>query len=241
MERVVVRGLYKRFGKTKVLEGIDLTVGEGTVVAILGPNASGKTTLIKCILGLVVPNRGKIVVMGEDIRSGVEYRRYIGYMPQIAKFPENLTVRELLNLVKDVRDQPSKEEYYIDLFGLHPFLDRPLGVLSGGTRQKVNATLAFMFGSDILILDEPTVGFDPVASTHFKDEVLRLKDEGRTVLFTSHIMGEVEEMADRVVFLLNGKIYFDGTPNEFKVKTGEKTLERAIAKLMKEARVEEGV
>jgi len=241
LERVVVRGLYKRFGKTKVLEGIDLTVGEGTVVAILGPNASGKTTLIKCILGLVVPNRGKIVVMGEDIRSGVEYRRYIGYMPQIAKFPENLTVRELLNLVKDVRDQPSKEEYYIDLFGLHPFLDRPLGVLSGGTRQKVNATLAFMFGSDILILDEPTVGFDPVASTHFKDEVLRLKDEGRTVLFTSHIMGEVEEMADRVVFLLNGKIYFDGTPNEFKVKTGEKTLERAIAKLMKEARVEEGV
>ncbi len=241
MESIVVEDLHKRFGKNYVLKGINLKVRSGEITAILGPNASGKTTLIKCILGLVIPNRGKITVMGEDARKGVEYRRFIGYMPQIARFPENLTVSELLNLVKDIRSQPADEGRYLDLFGLHKFLNTPLGVLSGGTRQKVNATLAFMFDNSIYILDEPTVGFDPLASTNFKDELLRLKGKGKSIVFTSHIMSEVEELADRVVFLLGGVIHFDGTPSQFKEQTGESTLERAIARLMKEAGVENGV
>ena len=241
MERIVVEDLHKRFGKNYVLKGVNLKVRSGEITAILGPNASGKTTLIKCILGLVIPNRGKITVMGEDARRGVEYRRFIGYMPQIARFPENLTVSELLNLVKDIRSQPADEGRYLDLFGLHRFLNTPLGVLSGGTRQKVNATLAFMFDNAIYILDEPTVGFDPLASTNFKDELLRLKGKGKSIVFTSHIMSEVEELADRVVFLLGGVIHFDGTPSQFKEQTGEGTLERAIARLMKEAGVENGV
>lgn len=241
MESIVVEDLHKRFGKNYVLKGVNLKVRSGEITAILGPNASGKTTLIKCILGLVIPNRGKITVMGEDARRGVEYRRFIGYMPQIARFPENLTVSELLNLVKDIRSQPADEGRYLDLFGLHRFLNTPLGVLSGGTRQKVNATLAFMFDNAIYILDEPTVGFDPLASTNFKDELLRLKGKGKSIVFTSHIMSEVEELADRVVFLLGGVIHFDGTPSQFKEQTGEGTLERAIARLMKEAGVENGV
>ncbi len=241
MESIVVEGLHKRFGRNHVLKGIDLTIRSGEITAILGPNASGKTTLIKCILGLVIPNRGRVTVMGEDVRKGVEYRRYIGYMPQIARFPENITVSELLSMVKDVRSQPADEERYLELFGLHRFLNTPLGVLSGGTRQKVNATLAFMFDNAIYILDEPTVGFDPVASTNFKDEVFRLKERGKSVVFTSHIMSEVEELADRVVFLLGGVIRFDGTPHQFKERTGESTLERAIAKLMREVGVENGV
>jgi len=241
LESIVVEDLHKRFGRNRVLKGINLNIRAGEITAILGPNASGKTTLIKCILGLVVPNRGRITVMGEDVRRGVGYRRYIGYMPQIARFPENLTVSELLNMVKDVRSQPANEERYLTLFGLHKFLNTPLGVLSGGTRQKVNATLAFMFDNSIYILDEPTVGFDPVASTNFKDEVFRLKGMGKSVVFTSHIMSEVEELADRVVFLLNGVIHFDGTPSQFKERTGESTLERAIARLMKEVGVENGL
>ncbi len=241
MESIVVEDLYKRFGRNEVLRGVNLKVRPGEITAILGPNASGKTTLMKCILGLVIPTSGKITVMGYDTSKGVGYRRYIGYMPQIARFPENLTVMELINMVKDIRGKEANWEYYVNLFGLEKFLDRPLSVLSGGTRQKVNTTLAFMFDNAIYMLDEPTVGFDPVASTHFKDEVIKLKKAGKSIVFTSHIMSEVEELADRVVFLLNGKVHFDGTPSRFKEQTGESTLERAIARLMKEAGVEDGV
>ncbi len=236
-----IEDLHKRFGRNRVLKGVNLRIKKGEITAILGPNASGKTTLIKCILGLVIPTSGRITVMGYDTRRGVEYRRLIGYMPQIARFPENLTVRELINMVKDIRGEGASEEYYINLFGLERFLDKPLSVLSGGTRQKVNATLAFMFDNAMYILDEPTVGFDPVASTHFKDELIKLKNRGKSIVFTSHIMGEVEDLADRVVFLLGGRIRFDGTPQQFKEQTGENTLERAIARLMEEAGIENGV
>jgi len=240
LERLRVENLHKYFGRNKVLKGVSFTVGEGEIIAVLGPNASGKSTLIKCILGLVIPTKGRIFVMGEDVRKGVEYRSRVGYMPQIARFPENLTVGELLSLVEDVRGRKASADRYIELFSLQPFLDKPLGILSGGTRQKVNATLSFMFDNDVYILDEPTVGFDPVASTHFKDEVLHLRDSSKTVLFTSHIMSEVEELADRVIFLLNGVIHFDGSPLQLKSNTGERTLERAIARLMREVEIENG-
>ncbi|MBI3629643.1 MAG: ABC transporter ATP-binding protein [Candidatus Rokubacteria bacterium] len=228
-----IRRLEKSFGALRVLQGIDLRIRPGQVTALVGPNAAGKTTLIKCVVGLVVPDAGEIRIDGVPIRGAWAYREKIGYMAQVARFPENLTVAEVLRLVKDLRESPAKNEaLLLGLFGLHAFLGRPLRGLSGGTRQKVNLVLAMMCDPEILILDEPTVGLDPLASRRQKDRILEERARGKTVVLASHAMGEIEELSDRVVFLLEGRVYFDGTPAELRARTGEATLERAIARLL---------
>ncbi|WP_457624335.1 ABC transporter ATP-binding protein, partial [Persephonella sp.] len=168
---VKVKNLYKRFGKLEVLKGIDLELKGGNVTAILGPNGSGKTTLIKSILGLVVPTSGEIYVKGENVRKNWNYRKYIGYMPQIAVFPENLTLKELINMLVDIRKEgynPNMKEEIIEGFKLEKYMDKKLKTLSGGTKQKVSALITFMFDPEIYFLDEPTVGLDPISSSFLK-------------------------------------------------------------------------
>lgn len=216
-----------------VLQNINLDIQPGNVVSILGPNASGKTTMIKCILGLVIPNSGKITVNGADIRRSHTYRDNIGYMAQIARFPDNLRVRELFNMIRDIRNKPSSENELITLFRLQDALPKKLKTLSGGTRQKVNAVVSLMFDTPILILDEPTVGFDPVARLRFKEYIK--KQTGKTILITTHILSVVEELADKIVYILDGKVYFYGTPMELKEKMMEKNLEKALVKMTEES------
>src|SRR5690606_34674189 len=155
---IQVENLHKKFGKNTVLAGLDLHIRPGGIFAILGPNGSGKTTLIKTILGMVMPDTGTIRVQGKSINKNWKYRKEINYLPQIANFPGNLKVNELIAMVKDIRQRPSEEEKLIAYFGLEPFLDKKLTNLSGGTKQKVNIVLAFMFDSALIILDEPTSG-----------------------------------------------------------------------------------
>ncbi|NPA41844.1 MAG: ABC transporter ATP-binding protein [Aquificae bacterium] len=237
METIKVTNLKKRFRNVEVLKGVSLSVRNGEITAVLGPNASGKTTLLKCILGLVIPDEGTISVMGENTSEGYLYRRFIGYMPQEPNFPPNLTPRYLLELVADIRGFFPEQEVkrLVDVFKLGGFMDKPIGSLSGGTKQKVNSLLALAFNPEILILDEPTIGLDPLSSSKFKEEVLRRKDEGKTVLLTSHIMGEVEELADRVLLMIEGSIRIDSSVGELKERTGEKSLERALAKVLEES------
>lgn len=227
-----VEGLKKSFGKLTVLDNLDLTIDQGGIFVILGPNGSGKTTLIKSVLGMVVPDAGNITIDNQPILKQWEYRGNIDYLPQIANFPSNLSVSEILKLVKDLRDKPTREQELIALFGLEPFLDKKLGHLSGGTKQKVNILLTFMFNSDLVILDEPTSGLDPVALLHLKELIRKEKEAGKTVLITTHIMSFVEEMADEIVFLLDGKIYFKGTVIQLQEKTQQQDLEHAIANIL---------
>lgn len=235
---MIIRDLHKAYNKNEVLKGIDLEIPDGRITAVLGPNGSGKTTLIKCVLGMVFGQKGEINVLGRNIQGDWLYRRSIGYLPQIARFPENLKVRELIKMVKDIRNQPAYESELIGLFGLEQYLDRPLRHLSGGTRQKVNILIAFMFDCHYLVLDEPTVGLDPLALIRFKDLLLRKKEAGRAILLTTHMVSLVEELADEVIFILEGKIYFQGKISELKAKSSEQNLERAIAGiLMKEGHV----
>lgn len=232
---VEIRKLEKSFGSLKVLKGIDLSLHAGRIAFIVGPNAAGKTTLIKCILGLVVPDAGDILVQGVSVRGQWSYRKAIGYMPQVARFPENLTLRELLVLVEDLHGAPATEApALLRMFDLEAAIDRPLRVLSGGTRQKVSAVLALMFDPQILILDEPTAGLDPLASSRQKDRILQERARGKAVVLTSHVMSELEELADRVIVLLEGQLYFDGTLHELRQRTGEEKPERAIARMMEE-------
>ncbi|MFT6795918.1 MAG: Cu-processing system ATP-binding protein [Maribacter sp.] len=224
-----VQNLHKKFGKNEVLSGLDLTIEKGGIFAVLGPNGSGKTTLIKSILGMVVPNNGIISVAGKPIKNKWKYRQEIEYLPQIANFPGNLKVKELIRMIKDLRQRPSEEENLISLFKLESFLDKKLATLSGGTKQKVNIVLAFMFDSPLLILDEPTTGLDPASLINLKKLIQKEKEKGKTILITSHIMQFVAEVADSIIYLLEGKIYFKGSIAELKKKTQQNDLEHAIA------------
>ncbi|KAA2219025.1 ABC transporter ATP-binding protein [Maribacter flavus] len=226
---IEIKDLHKKFGKNQVLSGIDLEIKEGGIFAILGPNGSGKTTLIKSILGMVIPNKGNIIVAGNSIKKTWKYREGIDYLPQIANFPGNLRVRELIRMIKDLRRRSADEDRLIKMFKLEPFLDKKLSTLSGGTKQKVNIVLTFMFDSPLIILDEPTTGLDPASLIHLKRLIQEEKIKGKTILITSHIMQFVAEIADTIVYILEGKIYFKGSVEELKAKTKQTDLEHAIA------------
>jgi Cu-processing system ATP-binding protein len=231
---IEINNLHKSFGKVEVLDNVSLTIAEKGVFAILGPNGSGKTTLIKSILGMVIPQEGEIKINGESILGKWDYRQEIDYLPQIAQFPDNITVMELLQMIKNLRGKEASDKELIELFKLTPFLDKKLGNLSGGTKQKVNLVLTFMFDSPILILDEPTTGLDPHSLIKLKDIIRRERAAGKTILITTHIMDFVETMADEIVFLLEGNIYFKGSVDELKKKSSQDDLEHAIATILSE-------
>jgi len=229
---IEIKGIKKKFGNLEVLKGFDLSLNPGKITSVLGPNGSGKTTMIKSILGLVIPDDGKILFQDKSVASKWEYRRKIGYLPQIARFPENLKVRELISLIEDIRGEKGNSAELIKLFDMKGFLEKKLRQLSGGTRQKVNIVLTFMFDCPLYILDEPTSGLDPIALIRLKDLILLKKKEGKTFLMTTHIMSLVEEISDELIFLLEGKVYFRGTHNEMLKAENEENLERAIAKIL---------
>jgi len=226
---IQIENLHKKFGRNQVLSNLGLNIESGGIFAILGPNGSGKTTLIKSILGMMVPNKGTISVLGKSIKKNWKYRQEIDYLPQIANFPGNLKVKELVKMIKDLRQKESFENELIDIFGLSPFMEKKLGTLSGGTKQKVNIVLTFMFDSPLIILDEPTTGLDPASLIRLKELILKEKKKGKTILITTHIMQFVEEMADEIVYLLEGNIYFKGTIEQLMAKTEQTDFEHAIA------------
>ncbi|MFL5578738.1 MAG: ABC transporter ATP-binding protein [Gemmatimonadaceae bacterium] len=235
---IEIRDLHKRYGRLDVLRGVDLSLRTGRVTGLVGPNSAGKTTLIKSVLGLVRPDRGAVLVGGAPVDADGLYRARIGYMPQIARFPENLTGAELVDMLRSLRrgdarlaPRPEDDEL-VSRLGLAPHMQKRLRELSGGTRQKLNAVLAFLFTPDVLILDEPTAGLDPVASAALKDKLLAARGAGCTVLVTSHVLSELEELCDDVAFLVEGRVAFAGSAVELASVTGEQRLERAVAKLM---------
>lgn len=234
---IEIQGLKKSFGKLGVIEEVNLKVESGSITAIVGPNGSGKTTLIKSILGLVRVDQGEIRFGGKRLNGDCGYRREIGYMPQTARYPENLKVRELIKMVKELRGvQEGLDEDLVAKLQVEREMEKPLHTLSGGTRQKVAAVIAFLFNPKLMILDEPTAALDPVSSSHLKDKILAENSKGKTIILTSHNMNEIEELSQRIVFLLDGRIYFQGTVAGLKRESGEEKLERAVAGLMRGAR-----
>ncbi len=237
MQPLAIAGLAKRFDLMPVLRDVDLVLEREQVTALVGPNAAGKSTLIKCVLGLVRANAGRITVFGEPAGADPHYRRFIGYMPQLPRFPENLTGQEVLDFLASLRsDQADNARVVAEAIGLTAeTLARPVRTLSGGSRQKLNAVVALRYDAPLLILDEPTASLDPLSSGHLKDLVRRRKDNGAAVLLTSHVMAEVEELADRLVYLVEGSVRFNGSIDELRLVTGELKVERAIAQLMRQA------
>lgn len=230
---IEIKDLNKSYGKNHILRNIDLIIPDGKVTAIAGPNASGKTTLIKSILGLVKKDSGSIVVADTDIDKDPNYRCNIGYMPQIGRYPDNLSVEEIIRMIKELRGTVvSYEDHYIELFGLSEHLKKKMRTLSGGTTQKVSAVLALMFNPKILILDEPTTGLDPVSGSRLKTLIANEKKNGKTVVLISHIISEIQEMADNLVYLLDGKIIVNSGVDNILTKIGGDYLEQSVAKII---------
>lgn len=227
------RNVHKKYGKLEVLKGINFTIEKQGIIAILGPNGSGKTTSIKSLLGMVIPDKGEILLDGKNIKNQWEYREHIAYLPQIANFPANLKVYELLNMIKKIRNQSYNDEELIELFGLKKHLQKSLGNLSGGTKQKVNLVLTFMIDVPYIVLDEPTSGLDPIAILALKKLILKEKEKGKTILITSHILSFIEELSDEIIFILEGNIYFRGTPSSLLSTTGKNDFQESIAELLK--------
>lgn len=229
--------INKSFGKLEVLQNISLSLEMSQSVAILGPNGSGKTTLIKSLLGMVIPDAGQIIFDGKNIKNEFSYRSEIGYMPQIGNYPPNLKIAQLIDMMIDIRKDKKEgiivDEEIIEFFKLNEIYQKPLGTLSGGTKQKVSAALAFLFDPKVLILDEPTAGLDPLASELLKSKILKEKRKGKLIIITSHIMADLEELSTHVVYLQEGKLKVFKKLNELKVEFGEERLGKIIASLMK--------
>lgn len=227
------RGVDKRFGRWPVLRDLSVSIHAGRVTGLIGPNGVGKTTMLKLILGLTRPDAGEIAIAGRRLDGTPDYRDAIGYMPQMARFPRHVTGRELLTTLADLRNASKPADLALaDDLGLGSDFDRPLGTLSGGTLQRINAVMAFAFVPEILILDEPTVGLDPVASRTLKEAILAARDRGATVLITSHVLPELESLVDDVVFLSQGAVQWHGPLCDLMLTTGQVTLEEAVIRLL---------
>ncbi len=232
---IKIENLSKCYGNQAVLRSVSLELHPGQSVAMIGPNGSGKSTLIKAILGLVLPDSGAITVNGRDTRHGHSYRKDIGYMPQISRFPEHLRVAELFAMMKKLRTdvtEASYDETLYQQFAIEQMRHKPLGSLSGGMRQQVSAALAFLFNPSIIILDEPTAALDPVSNERLKEKVKQSTREGKLVLVTSHILSDLDEIARQVVYLMEGEVKFFEEIDALRAKTSETQLNKIIVRLI---------
>lgn len=234
-----IEKLNKAFGKHQVLKDVSLEFNEGQSVALIGPNGSGKTTLIKALLGLVVA-KGEIWVAGTAIKRQSDYRRHIGYMPQMSRFPDNMTVRQLFAMMKNLRSDVKPNNYDLDLyqaFEIDQMASKRLSVLSGGMKQKVSAAVAFLFDPPILILDEPTAGLDPLSNEILKDKLKKEISGGKLVLITSHILNDLDEITTHVAYLMDGELKFFKSLDQLKNETSEFRLNRIIAQVLNQEKV----
>lgn len=230
---LTVKEIKKDFGKFRALDDISVDFDAGDSIALLGPNGSGKTTLIKSILGLVVPTKGEIRLHGELVKPNY-LKSITGYMPQIGKYPENLSIDGLIKMMLSIRGKSFHEcdTTLYEQFQLEDIKHKKLGALSGGTKQKVGAVLAFLFCPEILILDEPTAGLDPFSSTVLKDKIKDFAHKKKLVIITSHIISELDGMVSKVLYLIEGKLHFYQPVTAIKETTQHSILEKALASVM---------
>lgn len=232
---IAINNISKKFGKLKALDNLKLSFNSGECVALIGPNGSGKTTLIKSILGMVVPDDGTILFDNKDIYKDWKYRSKIGYMPQIGRYPENMTIGQVIDMMKDIRGADANrnlDEELIQKFNLYALSNKRMRSLSGGTRQKVSASLAFLFNADVLILDEPTAGLDPVSSEILTEKILKEKFNGKLVIITSHVLSELDDVVTHILYMQDGKLKLQKEVSLLKQETGKNKLSKAIAKVM---------
>ena len=231
---IEIKNINKKFGKLEVLNNVNLTFNKGECIALIGPNGCGKTTLIKSILGMVIPTKGDILFNQKSILKRYKYREQIGYMPQIGRYPDYMTVGQIIEMIKKIRNSDHElDEDLIKGFELEKIFDKQMRTLSGGTTQKVSAILAFLFNPEVLILDEPTAGLDPLASEILKEKIIKERKKGKLILITSHLLSELDDMISQIIFMQDGKVHFHKTIADLLESTNEQKISKAIAKILK--------
>lgn len=231
---IEIKNIYKKFGKLEVLNDVNLTFNKGECIALIGPNGCGKTTLIKSILGMVIPSKGDILFDQKSILNKYKYREQIGYMPQIGRYPDYMTVGQIIEMIKKIRNSNEDlDEDLIKAFELEKIFDKQMRTLSGGTTQKVSAILAFLFNPEVLILDEPTAGLDPLASEILKEKIIKEREKGKLILITSHLLSELDDMISQIIFMQDGKVHFHKTIDDLLESTNEQKISKAIASILK--------
>ena len=234
---IKIKNLTKKFNKFTALQDINLECKKGHSIAFIGPNGCGKTTLIKCILGLNVVESGDILVNGNSVKNDFLYREKIGYMPQIGKYPENMTIGQTIKMIQDNRKNVENiDTELLEAFELPKLYDKKMSTLSGGTTQKVSAVLAFMFHPEIIILDEPTAGLDPLASEILKNKIIKERKNGKLIIITSHLLSELDDMVNEIVFINEGKILVHQSVEDLKTETQQTKISDAITNILKNMR-----
>ncbi len=224
---VRTRGLRKRYGQLDAVAGIDLSIRSGEVFGLLGPNGAGKSTTVEILQGHRTRDAGEVEVLGSDPAAAPRaWRAKVGIVWQDESAPGELTVRETVGHFARYYPNPRHTEEVIDLVGLQEKADSRIKVLSGGQRRRLDVALGVIGGPELLLLDEPTTGFDPAARRQFWGLIRQLAAEGTTILLTTHYLEEVEALADRLAIIAGGRIAAEGSPVELRQSySSEATVE----------------
>lgn len=239
MYAIEARGLAKSFDGRVAVDGVDLLVERGDIVALLGPNGAGKTTTLMMLLGITRPDGGEIRLLGHPLpRERLQALARINFAASYVSFPDRMRVRECLDVFADLYGSDrGRIDHVVDLFGIRPLLRRPTSELSSGQRTLIGLAKSLLNRPDLLILDEPTASLDPEIAVRIRDILLRVhEEEGFTLLITSHNMREVERLCRRVVFLARGRVVADGSPSEIASRYGAEDLEDTFLSIAREAR-----
>ena len=234
MSILELKGVTKRFGSRQALSSVDLHLPEGSSLGLLGPNGAGKTTLLRLILGLASPTEGRIQLQGLDPDRS-ESRQGVGYLPERVLLPGRLSVRHFLEVharLAGLEGEAVKEEIsrVTDLVGISDRLKEPISTLSKGLAQRVGFAQAFLARPRILLLDEPSSGLDPIGMREVRGWIQAVREQGCSVLMSSHLLSEVERVCDRVAILHEGRVIEEGSTSEI-VREGE-ALEDAFIRLV---------
>lgn len=228
------KNISKKYGQLQVLDKVDLTFESGTCVIFIGPNGCGKTTLIKCMLHMVMPDTGRMFIDGKEVSIHPDSRENVGFMPQIGRFPEQMTVKEVIEAVQVLRNyQGAMDMELYDEYRIDEFKEKKMNTLSGGTVQKVSAVIAFMFNPEIVVMDEPFAGLDIIAADILKRKIVREKQKGHTIFLTSHILSDIDDIITHVVFMDTGKIIFHKSIDELLKETGKENVNDAVMQIIR--------
>ncbi|MFF7795002.1 ATP-binding cassette domain-containing protein [Streptomyces sp. NPDC007991] len=222
---VQVRGLRKRYGDVTAVDGIDLAIRRGEVFGLLGPNGAGKSTTVEILQGNRDRDAGEVSVLGSDPATGTRaWRSRVGIVWQDESAPAELTVRETVRHFAGYYPRPKNPEEVIGLVGLEAKADSRIKALSGGQRRRLDVALGVIGGPDLLLLDEPTTGFDPAARRQFWSLIRALADDGTTILLTTHYLEEAEALAHRLAVAAKGRIVAEGEPGALRERFGSESL-----------------
>jgi len=232
---VEIRGVSRRFGDVMAVDNLTLSLGTGEIMGFLGANGAGKTTTIKMLLGLIRPSSGTVSVLGGD-PSDAQVRAKIGYMPEIAYYYPYLNARELLAFYgglcgMDGKTIRARTDELLKTVGLADAAKRPLKTYSKGMLQRAGIAQALLHDPDLLVLDEPFTGLDPLARIHFRELMHRLREQGKSIFFSSHELGETELLCDKVAIMKAGRAVYQGPVRQL-AGDGEKNLERLFLEVI---------